>query len=1436
MFEFREALAHHATKLIAGESTLTPQLFHLPSGSPSAQFVHAAMIAHALTQPNVLIDLDKVVSGAQQTRQHLRLRALHGGDIVDYWADPDGSTGGINEQDRGKRYPASELIGCGCTIPVSESDLAQWVSQKLTLTIKVTQQLREPAKTTDAPLGSAKPGNASGIRSHFSDGTTSLTYDMLKRAQLQGSSTPPPPPKAANVNYAMMHSNAASKMSFTTSRGPTLSYATGDGKIEIQITEPEQVDGLKSVAAYNVYGMWEGLPETKPFFDDETLNPSLDQLKRWLLTRRYSYEHDLKEAFPDMGGSRHPQLVEILASPPWQPVLTRPERIADRTEGGNETLPNLGPDGAAVFAFDLRSGMANELAPGGAYLGWDPAASVDTTWTPERLRNGTPTGTPRPQRYRFWVTSVDPFEQESAPVPVLTNDLDAGEQSPGYFFFPRRRAPLLGPPGASNTNDMSLKYDDASKKLIVTFETPWENQVAGRLDPTAGATERVNKKSLDGIVIIWRRRLTSKISSANLLQLSKAQDGIPDLPQWSDVNAQLVSEAWELFATLSVAPPAVGESWQTTPSALGPRETGWEYKAGIGFRINSDAQSFWAPTILTTGPSAGRTAVLNVALPPASATAIVSGGGVTAIVVNDGGSGYKAPPPVTLSGGGGTGATAAAIISSGKVTAINVVAAGSGYATAPSVTVAGVFGQKPVMVNETPGASDVSLTNSVALPNQSPARAPKLLDADTRTWLAAPILAPPGIRRDLVLLRLLTQGFQRNGTHLDPQDWRNTGVAMSLGQAAMCDTAIARTAINGNSLPADDPLLSTVRRVFATSLSTSADPVLRQHMTLGFRGYLDLHWSYIPLQSQPQDDAAEAVRFRVLSMRVPQDQQLAQNFATVVATGSLDVSGEYQIEITKGDPDGWRSIASYEPSSSNLAQPALVSITNDSTGQVICGTLISATEISHVKKVRIRLRTLDESTTLPAIATLRFFVAQTLAEFPVLDFSQPTQYRALLPVGGGEDEIFGWWVTGISAQGNPSPRDQIAFISVDFPTTIEPPVPNAFHVGVPTDFTQHVLDPTNAAFRKWLPTDLQSLEAAEFSPRLVLTWQSYRAKDIFLTIERDQRVVAHGSSALRALAAPTPWQAIKDLEAAADDKDLDAFDLDAISSNWLLGQTVDIESTSSAYELIGPDRPISGKDGLKQMPTEEIGPGGGHVMRPGFIDYYGQNGDLAQLMDGNSEFRYRLRAFIDLGTGLPDKWRYLRSMPTDWSSFMIPETPSLCVKPGTLQVVQKKDAFVPTVRLHFRPGQPPPEGCNDSKGPLKLTFSLMNRNAGSVEHRWEYRVVARRRLDVPIPTTGGSTDAVWIDVGKPLRLTTDPLDIVDDELDRAWPDHQPVHHYRLMVQQFMITTANGVPGEKLIRGFDLAHPNVGNCEFDLTVVLPVNPTDEVELVQEVYVA
>jgi hypothetical protein len=225
------------------------------------------------------------------------------------------------------------------------------------------------------------------------------------------------------------------------------------------------------------------------------------------------------------------------------------------------------------------------------------------------------------------------------------------------------------------------------------------------------------------------------------------------------------------------------------------------------------------------------------------------------------------------------------------------------------------------------------------------------------------------------------------------------------------------------------------------------------------------------------------------------------------------------------------------------------------------------------------------------------------------------------------------------------------------------------------------------------------------------------------------------------------------------------------------------------------------------------------AVRPGFIDYFGRNNDAASVMDSNWEFRYRAASFVDLGAQLRGQWRYLFSAASEWSEWRLPETPLLSTKWGKSSFATVTGQYSPVVRFLLTPK------------PLSALLRL-RLLAGLPEHDWEYRVIIRRKLATPMPSSGGTSDPVWIDVGQPRRFVHNVAEVRDEEVDRAWSGDAPVLHYRVFVQQFLVIEGGE---ERLVRGFN-AMAGSGYLEHDITLPASASPAGEVVFSQEIIVS
>jgi len=1314
----------------------------LDSKDRTLDFAYAALVLEALTIPGVATALDVLVDQSRQVRNHIRVAALQGGEMVDYWCDPLGEGLPLDERGRGKRYPASELIGLGCRIPLDAGLVESWITGKKKLLVTVRHR---PRSVTVAALDDLDFSSFSDLAgeihldddvTHFAANERAIDWDRMKRAMLLGSSHPPLPPSGARIDWSMVRVEVDTTGSDVPTE-PSTSSRTADGKVEIQIDAPPKQPARpgagseeQTVAAYNIYGVWEGAQGFDAYFKNSALNPTLEELRPWLMTRRYSHSRDLRVAFPPIGGIQHPALTEAVQSPHWHPLLKRPDILQDTLEANTRPLPDITGTAEAVFTVDLRAGMGMQ-EPHRPPKGWDLAAPLAVAWRPEHDRDlkRLPAGQLQPQRYRFWVTSVDPFEQESDPVPVRTEDVDLKEAA-SFIFAPTRRSQI----SAQRGDKFTCAFEEPANQIRVTFETPYEGQISGWV--SGGATTRLDKLTLHADVVLFRRLLTRRqnaVSGQHLLAAVK----LPALPQWESTAVILAKDRWRPFGVAAVPTAKAGDTWEGL-FKLGPDDRGWEYLAAVGFTVRASHAGFWGKSAIAGRNGQGRRLVRFVPRPD-----------------------------------------------------------GKGYES------------RDVWIDETPSASSISLSQPSLVSDPKAPWWPEI--KPVKIWPAAPVSAPPGVRRDLVLQRLLDRRFTRHGVPVDRSDWGEA--SLTIGQIAMCENSLRRTKVNGSILDPQDPILRTARRILAQDFDDGNRVGLRQHATVGFRGLADLEWKYSPRSSRPAGDAgrfSEAAAFRIYCTTLPHDASYARNFATLVAEVVQIKARTYAVTLKSGDADAWHSIAA-------LARPTAVELLHG--GQRALTNILTAQEAGGVFTVEFAP---PASGVLPPKANAFFYVAQPLADVNSDNLDQPSSYRLLLPVPGGGEATFVWWVYGVSAAGAESPRHLLgAMQSQRFPRTTEPEQPAAFNVGPATDNSKHFLDPSKHA--KWLPKAVNKLEDAKSFARVVLTWTPPDTSDrILLEVQREARLIAKPQMRMQ-LWAKSAWDALKSIESAPDDADLAAEDLELLA-DWLLGNPIDVpESPVKSFILFGENQQLSAVDGIIKLPV--VGVDGAVRNCPALVDYFGLDSeDRMAAMDGNWDYRYRLRTFIDLGGSLPDRQRYLYSSPTLWSPNVAPETPRIRLKPKA-NSANMKPLQRPVVRLVFDP----------SVASFTLGASIF---AVPTEHRWEYRIVVRRKIDAPSFGDPALADAAWIDVGRPLTLRIgeqsgyEGREIVDEEVDRHWPTHAPTIQYRVYVQQFMIVDDGQGLRERLVRGFE---SGVEPHEIPILLPAPTSRDAEIEVVEELQI-
>lgn len=1303
---------------------------------------YVALVMSAVAFPGVVSRLEQVAEHSNNVREHIRLAGLQGGSMVDYWSDPF-NQGKPVEEERGRTWPASEMVGCGCRIDLAPAQLKAWATGKHPLSVTVKHRTRS-GKTDFNSLVAEEFRSVQDIwlaadtRSWGSATSDELSPARMVMALKYGSSHPPLPPTSSRVDWGMVRVDLERLKDSATGKDvptePSMSFRTGDSRIEICIDRPPpptlKIKGgsdpkdERTGAAYNVYGVWEGLPQFQAYFDDPNKTPTLAELRPWLLTKRYSYAKDLKPAFPDINGAAHPSLQSLIDSPCWHPLLKRPDVMENESDVDTTSVPDVGGIGDAVFVFDLRAGMALPASVR-APKGWDPGAPLAMSWRPELDRELAKVKGGRPQRYRFWVTAVDAFEQESEPCPVATEDCDLGEAA-STIFEPRRRSPLGPAPGGGA---IGCRYDESTKTLMINFETPFERQVSDQ--PGSGIPSvRVASSELDATVVMFRRLLLPQPPEA--LALRAHAVALPPLPQWQQLEAELVRDRWCAWNISTISASSKDDLWSKT-FQLEDDDLGWEYRFAVSFGIKSSRRGFWAK-----------------------------------LAVGARGQGLRS---VTL------------------VKAVN------GKYPEPSL-------QPIELMPETPADSPVVLSNGCVVGDP---KLPWWPDITASQFTPArPITAPPGIRRDLILQRLIGRAYVDGNQPVDKQQWG--GEELTKGQVAMCVAALDRTRANDASIPqADAPELAMLRWMLARDFRSTDVGRLRQHASIGFRGVARIDWKYRPRSVRNSaTKCAEAAAFRVYGVAGPLDPMESANYATATGGAAPISMGSvrYKVIPKKGGEAEWLTVKQ-RPTLAVLRGRVGISWASVTKVEPDAGCYI------------LDLKPKDGA--LPAgPVDIHLFAAQPLADVPSGGFDHETFHSFHAPAPGGVAAMFVWWVTGVSAAGKESLLSGIAPAQwQELERSVEPPPVSQLSVR-PGNKSPDFMDPIQCA--KWMPAVVDSLEDAQKYPRVVLSWQA-PPEHFPLEIRRIEEQIARPTAKV-ASSVRSAWDAINTIEGLRDQSPIQLGDLDALKG-WLTGKQVAVPDLPTKFWTVFQPPGTFNTDGVMKIDEQSlldsvVQSTTGPESRPAWIDYFGRNEDTISAMDANWRFRYQLCTYIDLGPKAGAQ-RWLYSTPTPWSESVIPDRPPIKVLTGTLAPRQTQAHKARVVfDLH-----------------ALLTPQLRAERLAVNDVTWEYRVVVRRRLP-----SSGLIDGPqpWIDIGKPVRLRiSDSLrssgEVVDDDVDRSWPGHRPEFVYRIFVQEFMeLHDAEGQHvSERLVRAYETDQI----ADILIRLEAPTSEQEEIEMRQRI---
>lgn len=1288
----------------------------------AAQWLRLGLMAAIASDRNALEVARKVRDDTERVRSQLRLRCLQGGRMIDFWAE--GNNPAPPDKDRGRQWTAADLLGLGLDVGrFSRADVEGWLKLAHASADGIVVEVRHiPAISEAQPVPSLSDSQGKdvpfgrlfyeGATLAYKNGTALLAPKDIRRALDRGSSCPPPPPSAAFVNYDLVrnwvdpdklneHVDAAS--------GTALSYGTGDGRVELLIGEPRAPDNAPhSVMGFNIYGVWEGAsPATDRWFAGDEPR-SLAELKPWLITRRYSRLRDLDGALPGSGGSTHVNVVAEHQDPAWHPAMLRVASIEDRTDddmrAGAAELPYVLKPGMSVWSHDLRQGMGT-----GAHamrIGWDPAAPIATRWTPYYWRGDDPdmpSGRTRPQRYRFWATSVDGLDQESAPIAVATADKDAGETET-FLFTPRHRTQLPFPPqsgaGSEEVEDaldaadagdaMRILVSKDRRKIEIEFAVPREFHLGGR-DLADAESRRIDPATLRAKAVLFRRRLVRRVDETAQAKARGLLEADPTLssPAWAAALKDLIDQGWSQYASADISAPLDGKSCVQL-FALDHIDRGFEYRALAGFYIADEFRNFWYPTV------SARTVQATVQVD-----------GRFELVID------KRPEAVSIGG--------------------------------------------------------VGVTQILHVPNHAAPRSARPSESSA-AW-AKPVLPPPGVDRDLVLMKLLANPVDETPDPDEPPptddlaEWKAEG--LNLAQAHMAHAAVLRTDFGAAKPDAEQRAL--VRRLLAHELK-QRNRGIRQHGLVGFRGVMRLSWTYAPLAESPPkppadpaaDSEAEATQFRIFMARAPKHTHGTEPAALMLEIVS-NAGSTYKVKPVKVDGELRALLTSN-------TQPTLLAMRGSGAPGYAAGLAFSGSSADVIDTVE--LKPLVPGLKLPSTpgTVCHVYLAAPVADIPNAHFENEAKHACYLPIGGGPEEGIAWWIASVSAQEVLSPHKDWPRTFQIFHPSVRVQAPSAPVVRSVLNKDEPILEKTVPQY--WRPAKLTDA-TAPFEARLFVLWNKEEfPAGSFVEIDREYQRVAEANVLLLNAAIPDEWNAIKGIEATPDTISIPRKWVRDAAKRWLLGEVVEPDPATKPPGIpfvSVHSRPLTKETGLKMV---EPLPGSGNS-HPALVDYFAW--DEFSLMESDTEYRYRIRVAQEVAPDAPPDWRYLRSEWSSFSPFKIPVRPELQVK-----------AVAPAQRPN---GLHPPA--------VEFTFRT-TQQAGAETH---YRVLVQRKVRAALLETTEDTGdpfVAWRDVGSIVELEPGKVDEVklrDEEIERDRLDVPLALQYRMRVVHYALTNE----GERLLR-------------------------------------
>lgn len=1364
---------------------------------------NAFVLSQLLKDITFLKEINDLKEKRENLKAQLSILIGQGVDIIDYWCNPLISQSNRVENDCGKQYPLAEALGLGTTIGhIDKTVIKNWRDSGDEILISV--EYVPPTKASllkskvydwknlhDESLLEELPNLKSQLNIITNKGSNSLENVFNFKTSCM-----PDKPKSSEIEYDLNLKRIKTEFENDQDLEDKIKYSenleisTGDGRVTFKTTKPDEKyfpvvrpDGTiteeKSsiITGVNIYSIWE--PESSSsllskYFIDPNTNPTLDELKPWLVSRRYSFSKDIKPYFL----ASNQNINKLQSNPPKSPSfqkaseISNTEKIINVTDDGRvlyELMPKAksedGNGNICIYHLNIREGLKNEFIPE-LPLTWDKFP-IETDWQPNKWRNGLSKN--KPQGYRFWATSVDVFGQESEPIPIISKE--TSNSAPTKLFYFKFRSCLQ--PAPSNTTEkqdfITSGFDETTNRIKVKWESPFIGSL--------GNSVEIQQTKPPLVDLSKKERIKKSNIVANVLYIRKPHNSesrdIPDNDLDNFINGfiaslptQLNNDKWKIglkeifkhnsnwssfksFVNLSNNNP--NEVWEHK-LILQNIDKGFDYKILINFEIVDTEKQFW----------------LN------------SDDKRNLYIVEQLDS--------------------------------NVNSAYEYYQVKE--------------IQETPSISNLAFTDSLHVANKF---APRQLSIQQENFnFAKPILGIQGINRDLVLSNILTTPSIINEVEIDGKlekavvfETNEQDILCTHSQNIMLDSALYRCNVNPKFNLTDtknilrNEFSNLNKKIFAEKSKSSEERYfiftsesnknIISNDLIGFRGlkHFKIRYNSIFSNFQSFKEESEATKFHIFQTRL----RLNNNFDFSVSFRAVNfkISNNSKFEKVKFEP-------LVKPEEYNVPITIAIKYT---TGYVLAKIKPIETPVSKVSNeyvVEILEILYKERETSGSPISLSFILSNQILEKEI-KISENLIYEEdlFIPVGGGSKELIIWSIMTSSSLGifskNIESKCQI------FQSSILPPTPNnvfVAQINTVEEKEKYKLD--SRLHKKWLPNELQNLnDNLQRFPRNFIKWdiEDSLTDDIYLAIEREFR--DEDSNRLKLLSEfKNDWELALKIEKLAliDDKNPHGLLLLAWLSNtsnsslynWLFESSEIKIPGEMASQInigkffVGPESKLSDP---KLPLLSGLIPDGLSPSKVMFIDYFYDNVKLFDAMDTFRSYNYRLSSYIDIDPGdkfgIDSKQKYLYSKPSEWSGWVRPTYPEIKIVEVLPQREVPNDLLTPQVEFNF----------------ILNEISLL-KSQNFVPKKLFYQIIIKREIRNSISTLIDNPNRTsYIEVGEMLRIPTKPSQnipyrITDNNLERENIQSEMILNYKVEVSVIAIDSSDKtfVLRKEVVKRFD----------------------------------